>query len=144
MEAELTKPAVGDLERIVKQGVSKTGRDIQIVTIVFLIDEPVFEYRDQSNAYLLDRGYTQSMNLSTPTEFSIAYNGPEGLIYIEVMAEVALPPESLLTGLPEQAPTEPEDGLPPPDTSPDEGIDDGAEPPLPAPDFHRVTIKISY
>jgi len=57
LEAELTKPLVGELERSVKQGVSTSGRDIQTVTLVFLIDDPVFEYRDHVNAFLLDRGY---------------------------------------------------------------------------------------
>jgi len=139
VEAELTKPLVGELERSVKQGVSTSGRDIQTVTLVFLIDDPVFEYRDHVNAFLLDRGYAQARNISTPTEFSIAYDGLDGLIRVEVMAEVALPPASSLTGLPE-----PEGGLPPPDTSRDQGVDDGEEPSPPALDYHRVTIKINY
>ena len=142
--AELSKPVVGDLERSVKQGVSTTGRDIQIVTLVFLIDEPVFEYRDHANAYLLDRGYVQARNISTPTEFSIAYDGLEGLIRVEIMAEVALPPTSSLTFLQETAPSNPESSLP--SATPDSSeVEDNGEMQLPPEtEYHRVTITINY
>ena len=136
VESELTKLAVGDLDRSVKQGVSTTGHDIQIITLVFLIDEPVFEYRDMINTYLLGRGYAQARNISTPTEFSIAYDGLDGLIRVEAMAEVALPPASSLTELQETAPLVTGDSS--------ETLDNGLEPVPSEPEYHRVTLKINY
>ena len=143
IEAELTKPVVGDLERSVKQGVSTTGRDIRIVTLVFLIDESVFEYRDLVNAFLLDRGYAQARNISTPTEFSIAYDGMDGLIRVEVMAEVALPPASSLTSLQDTVPSGPQGALPPTTRDSGEAVDNG-EKSSPETEYHRVTVKINY
>jgi len=114
------------------------------VTLIFLIDDEVFEYRGYVNTFLLDRGYAQARNISTPTEFSIAYDGLEGLIRVEVMAEVALPSSSSLTDLQETAPPEFERALPPQATGPGDAVDKNVQPALPEPKYHRVTIKINY
>jgi hypothetical protein len=140
VEAKLTRSAIGDIERLVKPGVSTSGRDIDIVTAVFLIDQPVFEFRDFVNDFLLGRGYAQSSNISTPSEFSIGYDGFEGLVHVEVMAEVAQPPSTFPTELPE-----PEDSrtMPPVGTEAGEDSSEG-EPADSDIGYHRVTLQISY
>ncbi len=141
VEAELTKRAVGDLERTVKQGVSTSGRDIKIVTSIFLIDQPVFDFREEVNTFLLDRGYAQSSNISTPTEFSVSYDGLNGLIHVEIMAEVAQPPSSFPTELPE-----PETGgtTPSPDSLETDADNNESKPAKGDSSYHRVTVQISY
>jgi hypothetical protein len=165
VEKELTKAAKNTPERKTTSETSTTGRAIQTTTINFLTDQPVFQYRDASNKFLLGRGYSQAMNLSTPDEFSMTYDGLEGLIHVEILAEVALPPGSKMTELPPDdlpKPGTPALGVasPPKPTQPPQGDDKGAEgnqtqpvnptqpahpvePPTPT-NIHKITIKISY
>ncbi|OGK09170.1 MAG: hypothetical protein A2Y63_06350 [Candidatus Riflebacteria bacterium RBG_13_59_9] len=137
LEEELTQPAANGIERSVKQEVSTTGRDIQTVTLVFLIAEPVFDYRDRVNSFLLGRGYCQALNVATPSEFNLIYDGLNGFMRVQVLAEVALPPASEMTQIP---PLEPPEAV-----IPDEMSENEAEPTSPAEDdYHRITLKISY
>jgi hypothetical protein len=165
VEKELTKAAKNAPERKTASETSTTGRAIQTTTISFLTDQPVFQYRDASNKFLLGRGYSQAMNLSTPDEFSMTYDGLEGLIHVEILAEVALPSGSKMTELPPEdlpKPGSPASGAasPPNQPQPPQGDGRGAEgnetqssnptepaqltePPTPT-NIHKITIKISY
>jgi hypothetical protein len=162
IEKELTKAAKNTPELQITSETSTTGRAIQMTTISFLIDQPVFQYRDASNKFLLDRGYSQAMNLSTPDEFNMTYDGLEGLIHVEILAEVALPPGSKMTDLPPEDLPKPEapgagaTSLPKPpvplqgDGKGEEGNQANpaqstqpVEPPAPT-NIHKITIKISF
>lgn len=161
LQANLTQSAKSEVETKTTTGTSRTGNAIQIVTFSFLTNEDVFAYRDKTNALLIGRGYTQAMNLSTPNEFSVAYDGLEGKIHVEVLAEVALPGASEMTQLPaedlpkEEAkmPSEPpkeaveENQLPPQQGIGASGKKDEATAPKETEtptDVHKITIKISY
>jgi len=141
LEAELTVPALTKPERSVSWGKSTTGRDIQTVTITFLIDQPVFQYREHVNSFLLARGYTQALNITTPGEFSLVYDGLEGNLRVEVMAEMAATPASPLPQLP--ADTGADAG--PPSSTPEDSNDNAqAEPAPPETPYRKVTVRISF
>ncbi len=159
LQAALKQDAKGPVETKISYGTSTAGIAIQTVTISFLIDIGVLTYRDTVNALFLSRGYTQAMNLSTPNEFSIAYGGLDGKIYVEILAEVALPSAAEMTQLPEEdMPKEPSKDahdaptMPPSDAKPPISINGiGARnkkekdtKPKDPKNIHRVTIKISY
>lgn len=160
LQANLTQGAKSEVASKTTTGTSTTGNAIQIVTLSFLTNEDVSAYRDKINELLIGRGYTQAMNLSTPNEFSLAYDGLEGRIHVEVLAEVALPGASEMTQLPaeylpkEEAKKAPEPPQKPVDENeaPQQGIGAGAkkdepaspqEPKIPT-EVHKITIKISY
>ena len=157
LQANLTQNAKSEVEIKTTTGTSTTGNAIQIVTLSFLTNEDVAAYRDKVNDLLIERAYAQAMNLSTPNEFSVAYDGLEGKIHVEILAEVALPVASEMTQLPadempkeaaKQPPEEPLDDK----RSPSQGIGASGrkvetttpiEPETPT-DIHKITIKISY
>ncbi len=160
LQANLTQGAKSKVEIKTTTGTSTTGNAIQIVILSFMTNEDVSAYRDKTNELLIGRGYTQAMNLSTPNEFSVAYDGLEGRIHVEVLAEVALPGASEMTQLPaedlpkEEAKKAPEPPKEPVDENqpPLQGIgasgkkDEVAVPkgPETPTDVHKITIKISY
>jgi hypothetical protein len=151
LEENLTAPKVGEVQRATKQAISTAGRDIQLDTLTFLTDQPVDDYRDYVNDFLLARGYSQASLLSAPGEFRIEYDGMNGNIHVIVTAEVALPPESAMTTLPEEAKPE----VPPaPPAEGAEGASSGSEtagaaeePPPPIDEstpYRKITLEISY
>jgi hypothetical protein len=160
LQANLTQGAKSKVETKTTAGTSTTGNAIQIVTLSFLTNEDISDYRSKVNDLLIGRGYSQAMNLSTPNEFNIAYDGLEGRIHAEVLAEVALPPSGGMTDLPkEDLPKEPPSKAVEP---PKEPLDGGKAPPkgigaqgeaekpstpegpMTPTDIHKITIKISY
>lgn len=160
LQANLTQGAKSEVETKTTTGTSTTGNAIQIVTLSFLTNEDISAYRDKVNDMLIGRGYAQAMNLSTPNEFSVAYDGLDGKIHVEVLAEVALPGASEMTQLPaedlpkEEAKKAPEPPKEPVDENqpPQQGIGASGkkdevvgpkEPETPT-DIHKITIKISY
>lgn len=152
IEQFLTVPKVDAVQRASKQAVSTTGRDIRVDTLTFHTDQPVGDYRAYINDFLLARGYSQASYLSAPGEFRIAYDGMNGDIHVVVTAEVALPPESGMTTLPEQAPPEVPPAPPAGEGAEGASGDDGAagtaeEPPPPIDEstpFRKITLEISY
>lgn len=149
-----------NVEKKYEDGKTDSGAAIQIVSYSYLTKKPVLAYKQKVNEFFIGRGYTQAINLSTPNEFSLVYDGLNGKIRVEILAEVALPPASEMTQIPKDslsAPTEvvdaakreaseePKSG----DKGPIQGIgasskDKELKAPEPPSDIHRITIKISY
>lgn len=151
VEQFLTVPKVDEVQRATKQAVSTAGRDIQVVTLTFHTDQPVDDYRSFTNDFLLARGYSQSSYLSAPGEFRIEYDGMNGNVHVIVTAEVALPPESAMTTLPQEAMPEPPappagDGTEGASGDDDAGDEEEEAPPSieESTPFRKITLEISY
>ncbi len=145
LEQYLTVPRVDEVQRATRQAVSTTGRDIQVLTLTFHTDQPVGDYREYVNDFLLARGYSQTSFLSVPGEFRLEYDGMNGNIHVIVTAEVALPPESSMTTLPEQQAPPAGEGLEGASNGDDSAQPDAVLPPVQeSTPFRKITLEISY